>query len=305
MKQSLAGLIKKRDIQDRLFWLILVLPAFLLCFTFIVIPIVDSVIKSFTDYKLVNLFKNKPGTWNNFANYKRLLESGKVSSAVMITVEFVLAVTIITFLVGITLALLLNSKIRGARMFRSIMMIPWVVPTVIGGLLWMWIFSNPYGLLRYFISIITNGKVTDFAILSSTKYALWGVVIAALWKQIPLMSLLLLAGLQNVSTDILDAATIDGTSYFQRILYVIIPEIKSVIKVAVSMCIIENFKQYPLFATLTNGGPANSTTTLAVLSYDEAFNQYNYGSGAAVTTMWLLVMIGVILVYNQIFKERD
>lgn len=294
----------KKNRADKLFWLCLVFPSFLICFSFIIIPIIDSVIKSFTDYKLVNLVQNVPGKWNNFKNYTRLFESGKIQSSIRITLYFVFWVTVITFFVGFTVALILSSKIKGARFLRSIMMIPWVVPTVIGALLWMWIFSNPYGLFRYLVSVFTGGRVTDAAVLTSTKAAIWGVIAAALWKQIPLMTLLLLAGLQNVSADLVDAATIDGTNYFQKIRYVILPSIKSVVKVAVSMCIIENFKQYPLFAALTNGGPANSTTTLAVLSYDEAFVQYNYGSGAAVTTIWMLLMIVCVIIYNFIFKEE-
>jgi len=303
-KQRNRELLLKKNAGDRLFWICLVFPAFLICFSFIIIPIIDSVVKSFTEYKLINLVQDIPGKWNNFKNYTRLFASGKIQSASKITITFVVSVTVITFVVGFTVALILNSKIKGARFLRSVMMIPWVVPTVIGALVWMWIFSNPYGLLRYLVSVITKGRVTDFAILSSTKHALWGVIIAALWKQIPLMTLLLLAGLQNVSSDLIDAATIDGTNYFQNIVYVILPSIKSVVKVAVSMCIIENFKQYPLFAALTNGGPANSTTTLAVLSYDEAFNQYNYGSGAAVTTVWMVLMIVFIIAYNLIFREK-
>ncbi len=294
----------KKNRTDKLFWLCLVFPAFLICFSFIIIPIIDSVIKSFTDYKLVNLVQNVPGKWNNFKNYTRLFESGKIQSSIKITLYFVFWVTVITFIVGFTVALILSSKIKGARFLRSIMMIPWVVPTVIGALLWMWIFSNPYGLFRYLVAVFTGGRVTDAAVLTSTKAAIWGVIAAALWKQIPLMTLLLLAGLQNVSSDLVDAATIDGTNYFQKIRYVILPSIKSVVKVAVSMCIIENFKQYPLFAALTNGGPADSTTTLAVLSYDEAFVQYNYGSGAAVTTIWMLLMIVCVIIYNFIFKEE-
>lgn len=296
--------LSEKDLKDRLFWCVLILPAFLLCFTFIVIPIIDSIIKSFTDYKLVNLVQHRPGKWNSFANYIRLFSSGRIQKSIGITLVFVTAVTAITFLLGIALALILNTKIKGARFLRSIMMIPWVVPTVIGGMLWMWIYSSPYGLLRFFISILSGGKLSDFAILSNTKWALWGVVAAALWKQVPLMTLLLLAGLQNVPQDMLEAATIDGANGFEKIVHIIIPEVKSVIKVAVSMCIIENFKQYPLFATLTNGGPSRATTTLAVLSYDEAFAQFNYGSGAAVTTVWLLVMVFVIFIYNRLFEER-
>ncbi|MCD7737758.1 MAG: sugar ABC transporter permease [Lachnospiraceae bacterium] len=111
--------------------------------------------------------------------------------------------------------------------------------------------------------------------------------------------------MQNISEDIVEAAKIDGATYIQSLFHVIIPSMRSVIAVTVSMCIIENFKQYPLFATLTNGGPAGATTTLAVLSYDEAFVNYNYGSGAAVTTVWLLIMIVTVFIFNRLFGNRE
>ncbi len=294
-----------RGVQDRLFCLILLLPAIILCVAFIIIPILDSVWMSFTDYKIANLTQGIPGKWNNFANYTRLWHSGKLQSATSITIFFVFVTVILTFIISMTLALILNSKIVGARLWRSIMMIPWVIPTVIAGLLWAWIYANPYGLLQYLVGVFSGGSITNFGILSNQQTALWGIIIAALWKQIPLMALLLLSGMQSIPDDLMEAAKIDGANYVQGLFNVIIPQMRSVIAVTVSMCIIENFKQYPLFATLTNGGPAGATTTFAVLSYDEAFVNYNYGSGAAVTTVWLLLMIIVVFIFNKIFKRED
>lgn len=305
-KASVASLqrfsLHSRSTQDILFCAVLLLPAIILCVLFIIIPIVDSVLMSFTTYKIANLTNNIPGEWNNFGNYTRLWNSGKLQSAAGITVTYVSITVALTFIVSMTLALLLNTKIVGARFLRSVMMIPWVIPTVISGLLWAWIYANPYGLLQYLVSVFTNGEVVGFGILNSKDTALWGVIVASLWKQIPLMTLLLLAGMQNVPEDTLEAAKIDGANYMTRLIRIVIPYMKSVIAATVSMCIIENFKQYPLFATLTNGGPTGATTTFAVLSYDEAFVNYNYGSGAAVTTVWLLLMIVVVFVFNRIFK---
>lgn len=297
--------LRNAKTQDKLFCLLLLLPAIFLCVTFIIIPIVESVIMSFQDYKLINMAQGVPAEWNDFNNYTRLWKSGRLQSSILITVAFVVITVILTFVISMTLALMLNTRLRAARLLRSVMMIPWVVPTVIAGLLWSWIYANPYGLLQYFVNVLTGGKVTNFAILSDANIALWGVIIAALWKQIPLMALLLLAGMQNVPDDILEAAKIDGANYMTRLIHIVIPHMKSVIQVSVSMCIIENFKQYPLFATLTNGGPTGATTTLAVLSYDEAFVNYNYGSGAAVTTVWLLLMIVVVFLFKRIFRTED
>lgn len=290
-------------VKERVFYFALLIPAIVLCVAFIIIPIVDSVAMSFTDYKIANLTQNIPGTWNSFGNYIRLWNAGKLQDAAGVTVFFVAVTVALTFVISMTLALMLNTKIMGARLLRSVMMIPWVIPTVIAGGLWMWIFANPYGLVQYLVKVFSGGEIASFGMLSNNNTAIWGVIIAALWKQIPLMTLLLLSGMQSVPDDMLEAATIDGADYFTRLIRIIIPHMKSVIAVTVSMCIIENFKQYPLFAALTNGG--FGTTTFAVLSYDEAFNNYNYGSGAAVTTVWLLLMIVVVFIFNRIFRKDD
>ena len=114
-----------------------------------------------------------------------------------------------------------------------------------------------------------------------------------------------LAGLQNVPTDILEAARLDGANGVQGFFKITVPYMSSVIQTSVSMTIIDNFKQFPLFWQMTSGGPNGSTTTLAVLSYKEAFIKHNFGSGAAVTTIWMILMILFVFVYNKIFPKVD
>ena len=291
--------------SDTLFSLFLDLPAFLLLAGFIVVPIIDSVVKSFQTFGIKNIITKKPGVWNNFANYLYLFKTDDFFGATVHTFSFVLGVVVVQFILAILLALILNSNIKGARFMRSIMMTPWVVPTVISALIWMWLFQPQYGLLKYLVSVVSFGRISDFAILNNPSTALTGVGIAALWKQIPLMTLLLLAGLQNVPQDISEAAMIDGAGKFRRFFSIILPYLSPVIKVSVSMSIIENFKQFPLFWTMTGGGPNNATTTLAVLSYREAFVGMNLGSGAAVTTLWMLMMIVVIFGYNKLFRVQE
>ena len=297
----------KKGLQsgDKQFSLMLLSPAVIITVIFILVPVVDSIYRSFFDYKVKNIISGKPGTWNNFANYVKLFTNGKLPTAMTNTLLFVFGVVIAQFILGMALALVLNTNIRFSRFIRSIMMIPWVVPTLISGLVWLWMFQPQYGLVKYFVGILSGGKITDFAILNSPTTAMLGVSVAALWKQIPLATLLLLAGLANVPEDMLEAAKIDGANEAQRFFKITLPYMKSVIKVTVSMSIIENFKQFPLFWTMTGGGPDNSTTTMAILSYREAFVSNNFGSGAAVTTVWMLMMIAVVFVYNRIFRKED
>ena len=297
--------LTKRGIAERLFWCLLVAPSVLIVTLFIIVPIADSVLKSFTAYKLANIIKGTTPKWNNFKNYISLFESGVLTESVGITFKFVLITTVLSLAIGMMLALILNSDIKGARFFRSVMMTPWVVPTVISALVWIWIYQPQYGLFRYIVNLVTFGRVSDFAMLNSSKTALTGVIIVALWKQIPLMTLLLLAGLQNVPTDILEAARLDGANGVQGFFKITVPYMSSVIQTSVSMTIIDNFKQFPLFWQMTSGGPNGSTTTLAVLSYKEAFVKFNLGSGAAVTTIWMLLMILFVFLYNKIFPKVD
>ena len=292
----------KRSTGDRLFSLTLLMPAVLMTVVFILFPVIDSVIKSFMEYRIKNIISGRPGVWNDFANYLKLFQNNKLLPSITTTFTFVIFVVLLQFILGMTFALILNSNIKCARFLRSIMMMPWVVPTVISALIWMWIFQPQYGLMKYLVSVFTLGAVPDFAVLNNPSTALWGIGIAALWKQIPLSTLLLLAGLQNVPDEILEAATVDGANATTIFLRIVIPYMTSVIKVSVSMSIIDNFKQFPLIWTMTGGGPNNATSTLAVLSYREAFVSNNLGSGAAVTTIWMLLMIVVIFIYNRLMR---
>ena len=296
--------LKKRT-GDHLFWLMLILPALVLVTAFILIPIADSVRMSFTEYKMKNILRGTPAVWNNFQNYAKLFRNKQFLPTIYRTFSFVVLVVLSQFVLGMILALILNTDVRGARFIRSIMMMPWVVPTVISALIWLWIFQSQYGLFKYLVSVFSFGRVNDFAMLNNTKYALAGIGIAALWKQIPLTTLLLLAGLQNVPDDMLEAATIDGAGYFTRLFRIVMPYMRSVIQVILTMAIIENFKQFPLIWTMTGGGPSNSTTTLAVMSYREAFVSQNLGSGAAVTTIWMLLMIVVVWIFRKCMKRQE
>jgi len=294
-----------RTAGDKLFSIILIAPAFLVALSFILVPVVDSILKSFQKYEVKNIISGRPGVWNNFGNYIRLFNNDKLLPSVTTTFSFVLFVVVAGFLLSMALALILNSNIRGAKFLQGLMMTPWIIPTVISALIWTWLYQPQYGLVRFMVALATRGSVSDLAMLNNPSTALFGVGIAALWKQIPLMTLLLLAGLQGVPDEMIEAATIDGAGAPTRLFRIVIPYMMTVIKIVISMSIIENFKQFPLFWIMTGGGPDGATTTLAILSYREAFVGMNLGSGAAVTTVWMLLMILVVFLYNRAFKAVD
>ena len=227
-----------------------------------------------------------------FRNYMDAFNDASFIHAFWYTALYAIVSLFIINVLAFLIAYLLTLGIKGANLFRTAFFMPNLIGGIVLGYIWSMIFN---GVL---------GKINT-SILMETRYGFWGLIILMCWQQVGYMMIIYIAGLQAVPGELIEAAKIDGANYINCLFRIIIPHMKSVIAVTVSMCIIENFKQYPLFATLTNGGPAGATTTFAVLSYDEAFVNFNYGSGAAVTTIWLLMMIVVVFIFNKIFKQEE
>lgn len=283
--------------KDAIFLAVIICPALLLLLFTIGIPIVKSLYMSFFEVSLLSM---KSQVWNSFENYKQLFSDGEFAHAIGVTFRYVFSVVAIQFVLGIALALILNGKIPFRRALRTVILIPWVVPTLIGALLWMWLFQPQYGVLNYILQTL---HVIDRPLqwLSDMQLALWAVMLAALWKQLPFMTTMLLAGMQGIPSDMYEAATIDGASKRQQFLYITLPMLKNTIKTVTLIACIENFKMFPLFWIMTGGGPVNATTTLAIFSYKTAFIELDLGKGAAIGAMWLVIMLLFSWVYNKLF----
>lgn len=296
--------VASKERQDKIFAITLLIPAFLIIVVFILVPILDSLIKSFTDYNLTHIASGKPLQWNHFRNYIEIFKGKELYDSIYVTFVFMFSVVILQFVFSMILSLIINSNIRFQRFFRSIIMLPWVIPTIITAILWMWLYQPQYGVINFFL--VKLGIVDQpIGILSNPKLALWAIVIAALWKQVPLMTIMLIAGLQGIPEEMYEAAAIDGSTKKQTFWYVTLPFLKTVIKTTVLMSIIDNFKQFPLFWTMTGGGPMNKTQTLAIYSYKNAFVNMNFGKGAAIAMVWLVLLIGVSIVYNKVFETAE
>ncbi|SDS57720.1 multiple sugar transport system permease protein [Paenibacillaceae bacterium GAS479] len=289
--------------KDRLFLLLLIVPAFAMLLFTIGIPIVKSIYMSFFD---VTLLRMKSQPWNDFANYAGIFKDGEFFSALRVTLTYVFCIVSIQFVLGLFLALLLNSNIRFKKLFRTLILIPWIVPTIVSALLWMWLFQPQYGLVNYVLQELhlINGP-KDW--LTNLDLALPAVIVTALWRQLPFMSTMLLAGMQGIPEDMYEAARIDGANRTQTLLHITLPMLKNNIKTVTLISIIENFKMFPLFWIMTGGGPLDKTTTLAIYSYKAAFVQLDLGKGAAIGALWLIIMILISSLYNKLFSigEED
>lgn len=294
---SLKKLIKDFLKSDKLFGFLLTVPALAVLFVVVALPISKGIYVSFCDYKLSNL--NDP-VWNNFENYINLFKQGDIYKFFTNTILFVILTVVIQFILGLGIALLLNSKIKGRNIIRGAFLIPWTIPSVVVAILWRWMLHQQFGVINYLLFEANITKTVNVSWTLWPTLAMASIVIAAVWKQLPYMMVMILAGLQSVNVSLIEAAKIDGASPFKILIHVILPSIRPVIFTSVWIAVMSNFQMYTIIANMTGGGPVNATTTLSIAAYRAAFQSYNFGEGAAIGVLWLILLFVITLVNNRI-----
>lgn len=283
-----------RKTKRFLFAVALVMPALIMLCLTIITPLVNIIWMSFHDYSLLDIKHIK---WNNFENYITLFHEKEFWNSFLRTIFYVTVTVGVQFVLGMAVALLLNKQFPGRNLMRGLIFLPWTIPTLIVAVIWMWIMQPQYGVLNYILRSL--GIISEnITWLSSPTTAMPSVIVAAVWRQLPFMMVMLLAGLQTVPRDLVEAATIDGASHIQVFRSITIPSIMSVIKTVTLTAIIGNFQMFTLFYNMTAGGPVRATTTLTVYTYETAFMSYNLGKGAAIGVVWMIFLLGFGILYN-------
>ena len=182
------------------------------------------------------------------------------------------------FLLGFITAIVLNQSIISRNLFRGVLLTPWVVPTVVSALLWKWIFNQQYGMFNYILNSL--GIIPNFiAWIGDPQTALFSVILANIWKGFPFHMIVLLAALQTIPTEIVEAAVIDGATALQRFRYITLPYLRYIIMIDLLISIIWTFQSFTTIWTMTEGGPITATTTLAISIYRTAFQAFDMGMG--------------------------
>jgi multiple sugar transport system permease protein/N,N'-diacetylchitobiose transport system permease protein len=197
----------------------------------------------------------------------------------------------------------MNVQFRGRWLLRSIMVLPWALPTIVNGTMWRWIFNPDYGAL--------NALLTQLHILShyrswlgSPSLALNMVVLADVWKNTPLAAFLVLAGLQTIPKELFEAARVDGAGPIRTFFRVTLPLLRPTILIILVVRTIEAFKVFDIIYVMTRGGPANGTQTVAYYAYLQAFSNQLFGYGAALAYMMALFILGIALVYIRLLRQE-
>ncbi|WP_416799010.1 carbohydrate ABC transporter permease [Ciceribacter azotifigens] len=278
-------------------WL-LMLPLLVVMIAVIGWPLFDTARLSFTDARLVGTEGNYVGT----SNYVRMLSSSTFERTLVTTALFAIISVAAELVIGVLAALLLNQEFRGRFLLRALMILPWALPTVVNATLWRLIYNPEYGAL--------NAALTQIGLLDAYRSwlgepgtALAALIVADCWKNFPLVALIGLAALQAVPRDVIAASLVDGAGAFNRFRYVIMPYIAGPLLVALVLRTIEAFKVFDIIWVMTRGGPANSTRTLSILVYQEAFSFQRAGSGASLALIVTLLVTVLAVGYAALVRK--
>ena len=297
-----CGITLNERTKDVLFGYGLLLPTFIVFSIVILYPIISAVIRSFCDYTFLTV--NKPLKWNDFANYKKVFKDGFLTQ-LWTTIKFTAGTVGIELVLGMGVALLLNSKIRGRNALRSAFLMPWCIPSIVTALLWSWLFQAQYGVINYVLyalGLISNPNA-EWVLNPSTSLGV--VTIAVVWRQTPYMLVMILAGLQSISQDLVEAASIDGANSFRIFRHITLPGIKVVLGNTIITCVMASFQQFTIIYNMTAGGPLGKTTTLSIGAYKQAFTQLDLGAGSAIGVIWMMILGAGISLYNAKTKRFD
>lgn len=282
---------RRRRGDGRDAWL-LVLPALIPVVLMSVYPLVQGILLGFTDAKAG---LNQPVNLNGVDNYTKLLGNDLFWSSFRIGLIWAFGVTILQFLASLGLALLLNLNLRLRWLARTLALVPWAMPPVVIAIMWRLMLNPTYGPVND--AMRTLGLPGDINWLGDFATALPAVIVVGVWAGMPQTTVTLLAGLQNVSGDLHEAASIDGAGTWQRFWHVTLPALKPVIVAITSLDLIWNFNSFALVFVLTAGGPGGKTMLPALFAYNEAFKYGNFGYAAAMGNVMVVVIAAFLFFY--------
>jgi multiple sugar transport system permease protein len=225
-------------------------------------------------------------------NYQRLLGDARFHRAVLNTMIFLVGVPL-NLSVALAVALLLNTKIRGQALFRTMFYLPVVTPLVVAAIIWKWVYQGDYGLLNYYL--LQFGIIKEKIYwLADPNLALPALILMGIWIGTGSPMVIYLAGLQSIPEDMYDAAKVDGASAWQRLLYITIPLLRPTTFFLVVTNIIYTFQIFTEVYIMTNGGPLNRTTTIGYYLYTNGFRDLKMGYASAMA----FVLFGMIFIFT-------
>lgn len=286
---------RNRHRKERLFqWLFLV-PAVIYMALFFGYPVVKNVVMSFQDYTTATFFTGE-APWVGVQNYVTVLSSSLFSTSLLNTALFTIGSILGQFVIGLALAIFFQRKFPLNGILRSLLLLPWLLPLIVSSAVWRWILDKDSGALNRFLGDL-NIIDTGVPWLTSTSLALIAVVGVNIWIGIPFNLTILYGGLQEIPDELYEAGSLDGATGWKAFRHITWPMLKPVVSVVLVLGVVYTLKVLDIILGLTNGGPANSTQTIATQSYALSFQEFKFGEGAALGNVLVIISLVFAVLY--------
>jgi multiple sugar transport system permease protein len=281
---------------NRIFPILLIVPAVALVLFLVVFPLIWALGLSFHSY---NALRGEPPVFTGLTNYERLLNSVDIWRRFVTTGQFVFLSVFLEFLVGFGLAFLFYSRFKGRRIAITLVTTPLLVAPVAVGIFHRYLFDATFGIYTYFTNLLTGSEIKYL-----TNYPILAVVLMDVWQWSPFMMLFILAGLEAVPKHLTESAMIDRLSLIRRFRFVIWPTIRPLVALALLFRTMDAFRTFDTIFTLTGGGPGVSTEVLSITIYRIAFQFFRTGEAAALAFIFLVVIILLTNIYLRLAQRE-
>ena len=269
--------------------LVFMAPATLLLILFLTYPLVLGIWLGFTDTKI-----GRGGEFVGLENYEFLWEDSVTRLALFNTLFYTFIASILKFFLGLWLAVLLNEKLPYKTFFRSVILLPYIVPTALSALAFWWLYDAQFSIISWIL--IKMGWIDHYIdFLGDPWNARFSVLAANVWRGVPFVAITLLAGLQTISPSLYEAAAIDGATAWQRFKHITLPLLTPMIAVVMTFSVLFTFTDFQLIYVITRGGPLNATHLMATLSFQRAISGGALGEGAAIAIAMVPFLLAAIL----------
>lgn len=287
----------------RVYPYLLVLPAVVLVVGVVVYPVLSGIWYAFHDVTLRSLNRGTI-TFSGLRNFERAFADPVFHLAARNTVVWVTLNVVAQLSLGLALALLLNRPRPGIGFFRSGILVPWVVPSVVAVLTWRWMYEPSVGIINELL--LRAGLIDSYRPwLGDTATSLLAVTVESIWKGTPFVMLLLLAALQMVPKSVLEAADMDGAWGWRKLWYVILPQIRVAFAIAAVLTFILTVNNFNAIWLMTEGGPLNSSEILFTLAYKYGFQRFDLGLASAVATLIFVGLVVATTLYLFLIQSRE
>ncbi len=287
--------------QEKILGPALVAPAVLILLLLIAYPFCISIWLSMTDKMIA---RSDTGNFIGLANFAKLLKNSIFQRTSLNTFNYALVSVFFKLVLGMLMALVLDEVKIFKNLFRGALLLPWIVPTSLSALGWLWMFDSQYSVLNSLL--LDWGLIQDKIIwLGTPKMAMLSVQMVNIWRGIPFFGISLLAGLQAIPQELYEAADIDGASAWKKFWNVTFPLLMPVTVVVTVYSIVQTFADFQIIYVLTRGGPVNSTHLFATLTHQTAIIASRLGEGAAISLFMFPILVIAIVFQLRYLQKQD